>query len=92
MSVTARVRREATVGHVRRTIALDEDTERRLERFARRRHINKRSEAIRSAIREAKRRVDIERILTRTGRFELRHSNEGLEAVEVRHDTTGRPR
>ena len=68
---------------MRTTIILDSDTERRLERFARSRKIVSRSEAIRLAIREAERRLDIEEILTRTGQFDLRYSNEELEAMEI---------
>lgn len=77
---------------MRTTIILDKDTERRLGRFARSRKIRNRSEAIRLAIHEAERRLDIEEILARTGRFELRHSNEELEAMEVRRGGKARPR
>jgi metal-responsive CopG/Arc/MetJ family transcriptional regulator len=67
---------------VRTTIVLDADTQHRLRRFARSRKARNRSEAIRLAIREAERRLDIEEVLTRTGRFVLRYPNEELEAME----------
>lgn len=77
---------------MRTTIILDKDTVRRLGRFARSRKIRNRSEAIRLAIHEAERRLDLEEILARTGRFELRYSNEELEAMEVRRGGKARPR
>ena len=49
-------------------------------------------EAIRLAIREAERRLDIEEILTRTGSFHLRYSNDDLEAMEIRRGRKARPR
>jgi metal-responsive CopG/Arc/MetJ family transcriptional regulator len=77
---------------MRTTIILDSDTERRLRRFARRRKIVNRSEAIRLAIREAERRLAIEEILRLTGHFQLRYSNDEREAVEVRNGKKARPR
>ena len=77
---------------MRTTIILDEDTERRLGRFARSRKIRNRSEAIRLAIREAERRFDVEEILNRTGCFELRYSNDEMEAMESRRGRKARPR
>mgnify|MGYP001436989793 CR=1 FL=1 len=77
---------------MRTTIILDSDTERRLRRFARSRKIVNRSEAIRLAIREAERRLGIEEILRLTGHFQLRYSNDELEAMEVRNGKKARPR
>lgn len=77
---------------MRTTIVLDKDTVRRLGRFARSRKIRNRSEAIRLAIHEAERRLDVEEILARTGQFVMRYSNEDLEAMEIRRGGKARPR